>query len=101
MTSNRKSTSSKEQTNDEQGGIKFGADPAYDSDSEYVTALPTDAEEQMRLAGENVKARERVEYLDEGRVSNHPSTMAATSKASSAALEVSFVPTFFCHRHRL
>ena len=71
--------------------MKFGADTAYDSDSEYVTALPTDAEERMMLAGESVKAREQVEYLDEGRVSAHPSTLAASNKASSAAQEVSFL----------
>lgn len=94
MTSNDQSTSSKEQTKNERSGMKFGADTAYDSDSEYVSALPTDAEEQMMLAGESVKAREQVEYLDEGRVSAHPSTLAASNKASSAALEVSFWSLF-------
>ena len=91
MTSNGQSTSSKDQTKDDRNGMKFGADTAYDSDSEYVTALPTDAEERMMLAGESVKAREQVEYLDEGRVSAHPSTLAASNKASSAAQEVSFL----------
>jgi len=78
MTSN-----AKKETNDGGGGLKFGAD-AYDSDPDYVSALPTDAEERMMLAGENVKARERVEYLDEGRASNHPSTRAATNKAKAS-----------------
>lgn len=77
----------KEETNDGRGGLKFGAD-AYDSDSEYVSALPTDAEERMMLAGENVKARERFEYLDEGRASNHPSTLAATNKAKASEVSL-------------
>jgi len=80
MTSVGDPTSSKERTDDDLGGTKFGTDTAYDSDSEYVSALPTDEEERMLLAGENVKAREKIEYLDEGRVSNHPSTLAATNK---------------------
>lgn len=84
------STGAKEQEKNDRGGMKFGADTAYDSDSEYVSALPTDAEERMMLAGQNVKAREQVEYLDEGRVSAHPSTLAASNKASSADHEVSF-----------
>ena len=79
----------KEKTNDDQGGLKFGADTAYDSDSEYVSALPTEEEERRLLAGENVRAREEIEDLDEGRVGSHPSTLAATNKASSAAREVS------------
>ena len=83
----------KEKTNDDdQGGLKFGADTAaYDSDSEYVSALPTEEEERMLLAGENVRAREEIEHLDEGRVGSHPSTLAATNKASTAAREVSAV----------
>ena len=84
-------TSSKEKEIDDRAGLKFGADTGGDSDSEYVSALPTDEEERMLLAGENVKAREKIEYLDEGRASNHPSTLAATQKASSAADEVSLL----------
>ena len=84
-------TSTKEKTDDDRAGLKFGAETAYDSDSEYVAALPTDQEEQMLRAGENVKAKEKIEYLDEGRVSNHPSTLAATNKASQ---EVSAVSLF-------
>jgi len=83
-------TSTKEKTDDDRAGLKFGAETAYDSDSEYVAALPTDQEEQMLRAGENVKAKEKVEYLDEGRVSNHPSTLAATNKASQEANEDPF-----------
>jgi len=74
-------------TNDDRGGLKLGTDTSYDSDSEYVSSLPTEEEEQRILAGENVRAREEIENLDEGRVSNHPSSLAATNKASSAAKE--------------
>jgi hypothetical protein len=81
-------TSTKEKTNDGRGDVKFGADTAYDSDSEYVAALPTDEEERMLLAGENVKARERIEHLDEGRVSNHPSALASSIKKSSEVSDV-------------
>jgi hypothetical protein len=84
-------TSTKEKTDDDRAGLKFGAETAYDSDSEYVAALPTDQEEQMLRAGEDVKAKEKIEYLDEGRASNHPSTLAATNKASQ---EVSAVSLF-------
>ncbi|VEU35214.1 unnamed protein product [Pseudo-nitzschia multistriata] len=86
MTSSSDAGVDKDKTADNCGGLKFGAD-GYGSDSEYVTALPTDEEERQLLAGENVRAKERIEELDEGRVSNHPSTLAATNKASSASRE--------------
>ena len=98
MTSTGNPDVEKENTNNERGGLKFGAeDTAHDNDSdEYVSALPTEEEERRLLAGDNVRAMEEIEDLDEGRVSNHPSTLAATNKASSAAREVSAVP---CRRY--
>ena len=98
MSSSNKAASSQEKLHDDRGGLRFGADTAYDSDSEYVSALPTDEEERQLRAGENVKAKERIEYLDEGRVSSHPSTAAINNK-SSAAQEVSVVD-IICHRMR-
>lgn len=82
-------------TNEDRGGLKLGTDTSYDSDSEYVSSLPTEEEERRILAGENIRAREEIENLDEGRVSNHPSTLAATNKASSAAKEVSVLNSNF------
>ena len=82
-------TSSEENTSDDRGGLKFGADIAYDSDSEYISALPTDEEERVLLAGENLKVKEKNEYLDEGMASNHPSTLATNNRNSSGGSEVS------------
>jgi hypothetical protein len=81
---------------DERGGLTFGEkDTSYDSDSaEYVSSLPTEEEERRILDGENVRAREEIEDLDEGRKSNHPSTLASSNKASSAAKEVSCSVSF-------
>ena len=88
MASSTDSAFGKEKTTDDRGGLKFGADADYGSDSEYASALPTDEEERQLLAEEDVRAREGIETLDEGRVSTHPSTLSATNKASSAAREV-------------
>ena len=91
MTSTAEKTANGEGENaNNDRGLKFGADTAeYDSESEYVSSLPTEEEERRILAGENVRAKEDIEELDEGRASNHPSTLAATNKASSAAKQVS------------
>jgi hypothetical protein len=71
---------------DESGtkGLKFGTGGAYDDnyagaggDEEYVDALPT-PDEERKLSGEDVRAREAAEELDEGRVSSHPSTLASS-----------------------
>lgn len=62
---------------DNKGGLRFGADADDGSDSEYVSALPTDEEE--RRMEQDAKAREELEDLDEGRASSHPSTLAATN----------------------
>ena len=65
-------------------GIKFGTEVAFDDDyvggdggDEYVTELPT-MEEERRLLGEDVRAKEAMEELDEGRIRNHPSTLASS-----------------------
>ena len=86
-----KNTNDDDNNDDERGGLTFGEkDTSYDSDSaEYVSSLPTEKEERRILAGENVRAREEIEDIDEGRKSNHPSTLASSNKASSAAKEVS------------
>lgn len=70
---------------DDRGGLKFGVETAYDGDdaSQYVASLPTEEEEQRILSGVNIKAREEIENLDEGRESNHPSTLASTNKSGA------------------
>lgn len=76
-----------EDQNDDRG-LKFGTDVIYDDayggtgeESEYVTSLPT-ADEEKRLHGASVRAKEEIEELDEGRVSHHPSTLARGGKVS-------------------
>jgi hypothetical protein len=78
------STNNKKKQDDR--GISFGAaggyDDAYndagDDGGEYVAELPT-PEEERKLMGEDVRAREAEEELDEGRAaSSHPSTLAAS-----------------------
>lgn len=66
-------------------GIKLGTGVAYDDayagggESEYVSSLPTlDEERKMHASG--VSQREQAEDLDEGRMSNHPSTLASSRK---------------------
>jgi len=70
---------------DDRGGLKFGVETAYDGDdaSQYVASLPTEEEERRILSGVNIKAREEIENLDEGRESNHPSTLASTNKSGA------------------
>mmetsp|Transcript_112000 Transcript_112000/g.167681 ORF Transcript_112000/g.167681 Transcript_112000/m.167681 type:complete len:1270 (-) Transcript_112000:264-4073(-) len=68
-------------------GVKFGTDVVYDDaygvaggeESEYVATLPT-AEEEKQLLGEGVREREEMETYDEGRASNHPSTLASAKQ---------------------
>ena len=58
-------------------------DDAYGAEGgggEYVEALPTAEEERRMLEGDDIKAREDEEMMDEGRVSSHPSTMAAAKR---------------------
>jgi hypothetical protein len=72
--------------NEDDRGLKFGTDVAYsdvyggagDDDSEFVTSLPTEDEELKIFGDEIVRDREQMEDLDEGRISNHPSTLAAS-----------------------
>ena len=82
---------------DDRGGLKFGVETAYDGDdaSQYVASLPTEEEERRILSGVNIKAREEIENLDEGRESNHPSTLASTNK--SGAKQVSECIMYLYH----
>mmetsp|Transcript_103484 Transcript_103484/g.299412 ORF Transcript_103484/g.299412 Transcript_103484/m.299412 type:complete len:1271 (+) Transcript_103484:141-3953(+) len=80
--STRSSRHEEEQNGDR--GVKLGTGVAYDDvyagggdDGEYVSELPT-LDEEKRLHADNIKAREDLEELDEGRAGNHPSTLAAT-----------------------
>jgi hypothetical protein len=82
-TENGKTTKDDGQKDDR--GLKFGTEVVYDDayggggESEYVTSLPT-LDEEKKIYGDGVRAKEEMEELDEGRVSNHPSTLAASKK---------------------
>ena len=85
-----KSQQRKSSAKEDDRGVSFGTEIAYDdaygmsaSASEYVSELPTKEEEEQRLREENgVYLREKDEMLDEGRISSHPSTMAASRMVS-------------------
>jgi splicing factor 3B subunit 1 len=69
-------------------GLKFGTEVVYDDayggggdDPEYVSSLPT-LDEEKKMHARGVSEREEVEALDEGRMSNHPSTLAASKRNS-------------------
>ncbi len=78
---------------DSRGGVKFGSGIAYDDvygmssngGGEYVDSLPTAEEERELLNGgnynDNIRAKERAEMNDAGRVGAgmHPSTNAKVS----------------------
>jgi hypothetical protein len=72
--------------NEDDRGLKFGTDIVYgdvyggvaDDESEFVTSLPTEDEERKIFGYESVRVREQMEDLDEGRVSSHPSSLAAS-----------------------
>jgi splicing factor 3B subunit 1 len=70
----------RENVEDVRGGIRFGTSAGYEDfsgtavESEYVSELPT-AEEEKELAG-----GQQDEVIDQGRVSSHPSTMAASRR---------------------
>jgi hypothetical protein len=75
-------------------GLKFGTEVVFDDaygatgeESEFVSSLPTEEEERRMLEEESVYAREQLEDVDEGRVSSHPSTMAASSKVSACSCQ--------------
>ena len=100
--------SKKGEETDDRGGLKFGAGVAYgdvygaggDGDSEFVSSLPTEEEERKMFGGDSVRAREQQEDLDEGRVSSHPSTMAASSKSSGNVSELS-ASWYYCMFSRI
>jgi hypothetical protein len=75
-------SSAKDDDQKDDRGVAFGAGGTYDDayaggeEPEYVTELPTLDEEQKMLG--NARAREDMESMDEGRASNHPSTLAAS-----------------------
>jgi splicing factor 3B subunit 1 len=78
---------SKKQEKQDDRGIAFGTDVVFDDaygaeggGDEYVEALPTAEEERRMMEGDDVKAREDEEMMDEGRISSHPSTMAAAKR---------------------
>lgn len=82
----------KESTSDSKDdrGLKFGTDVVYDDayagaggDSEYVSSLPT-LDEERKMHARGLREREDVEELDEGRLSNHPSTLASSKRSVSA-----------------
>jgi len=80
-----------EESTDGRGGVRFGTGIAYDDayagpvsaggDDDYVSALPTlDEERKMMADDEDIRAKEREEFDDAGRVGGgmHPSTMASS-----------------------
>ncbi|GFH54418.1 splicing factor 3B subunit 1 [Chaetoceros tenuissimus] len=77
---------------DSRGGVKFGTNVAYDDaygstghDNEYVSALPTLDEERKMMADDDVRAREREEMEDAGRVGGmHPSSMNSMKMSEDA-----------------
>ncbi|CAJ1969268.1 unnamed protein product [Cylindrotheca closterium] len=83
--------SNKNEKSDDNGGgrgVKFGTDVVYDDsyaaggdESEYVSSLPTEEEERLMQA-KGVSEREELDNFDEGRVSNHPSTLAASRNSA-------------------
>ncbi|KAL3944091.1 MAG: hypothetical protein SGBAC_001822 [Bacillariaceae sp.] len=85
------SNSNKKEKSDDSGGgrgIKLGTDVVYDDaygadggESEYVSSLPT-MDEERRMHAKGVGELEELENMDEGRVSNHPSTLAASRKSA-------------------
>lgn len=77
--------SGREDERNEERGVKLGTGIVYDDvyaagggddDGQYVSELPT-LDEERRMHADDVRAREDLEDLDEGRVNHHPSTLAA------------------------
>jgi len=73
---------SSEQKKETSTGLKFGTDVVYNDaygggESEYASELPTADEEK------GARMREEMEHMDEGRASNHPSTLAASKQTVS------------------
>mmetsp|Transcript_4651 Transcript_4651/g.13432 ORF Transcript_4651/g.13432 Transcript_4651/m.13432 type:complete len:1275 (+) Transcript_4651:868-4692(+) len=84
MAKKRKSSKKSKKKSDDDKGVAFGA--AIDDDDnngdDFVASLPTDEEERNIMDG--VRMKEKMEDLDEGRVSNHPSTLAASKSQKGA-----------------
>jgi len=97
-----KSRSFKEEEQTDSRGVKLGTGVAYDDvyagggddDGEYVSELPT-MDEEKKMHADEVRAREDMEELDEGRVANHPSTLAATKGGKVRARSRNLVQN--CH----
>jgi splicing factor 3B subunit 1 len=75
--------SSKEGASKDSRGLAFGTDVVYDDayagggdNSEFVSSLPTLDEEKK------MKSEVNSEEIDEGRMSNHPSTLLASKRSS-------------------
>lgn len=61
------------------GAVATGGDDADD----FVNELPTEDEERRLRADDNdVRLKEQMEELDEGRASNHPATLAAAAASA-------------------
>jgi hypothetical protein len=77
-------------------GLKFGTDVVFgdvyygggEDGSEFVSSLPTDDEERKMFGDDDVRVKEQMETLDEGRVSHHPSTAAAAAAAKASGRQV-------------
>ena len=72
------------ETTDGRGGVAFGTGVIYDDvygagEGDFVKELPT-MEEERAAMGED---KQSMEMLDEGRLSSHPSTIAAAQKQVS------------------
>jgi hypothetical protein len=87
-----KSSSSEDAATDVRGGSKFGGGVGYEDafsgggggvETEYVSELPTAAEEEEEL---NDRRQEDEQVIDQGRVSSHPSTMAASRRTVSTVM---------------
>ena len=94
MSTNKNRNEEEEELTDGRGGIRFGTGIAYDDAyagvtgvDEYVTELPTLDEERKLWEDQNndhaVRARERAELDDEGRIGGvHPSSTASIKVCS-------------------
>lgn len=103
--SNNKERSNKEEVTDGRGGIRFGTAIAYDDAyasatamDEFVTELPTLDEERKILqdfdVDDPVRAREKAELYDEGRIGSatHTSTATSIRKAEDEAAALDYDP---------
>eukprot|EP00934_Nitzschia_sp_Nitz4_P004991 Nitzschia sp. Nitz4//scaffold128_size63911//41023//44913//NITZ4_006223-RA/size63911-snap-gene-0.73-mRNA-1//-1//CDS//3329534844//4981//frame0 len=83
--SSRKSGKGDKTDDQQERGVRLGTGVVYDDiyngagggDPEYVSELPTLDEENRMMADGDIRMKEELEEMDEGRASNHPSTLAA------------------------